>query len=148
MVLLESARLYSPVPIIVFRQAAQDATVGHLKVPKGTSITLALPIIHQSTAVWGERAGEFDPQRFAGGARNAAKHPNAMLAFSVGPRSCIGRDMAMMEAKIALAMILRRFSFSLSTGYRHSPQRFVTLHPQFGVPILVRPLSLHGKSSD
>ncbi|GLT51370.1 hypothetical protein SLA2020_247850 [Shorea laevis] len=33
------------------------------------------------------------------GASKAAKHPNALLAFSIGPRACIGQNFAMLEVK-------------------------------------------------
>ncbi|OVA16606.1 Cytochrome P450 [Macleaya cordata] len=139
MVLLEALRLYCPV-IVLLRKASEDMKLGELIIPKDTSVSIPLAMIHRSKKYWGEDANEFNPTRFADGVSKAAKHPNALLAFSVGPRACIGQNFAMMEAKLVIAMILQRFSFSLSPKYTHAPIDNLTLQPQFGLPAVLRPL--------
>ncbi|KAK4848321.1 hypothetical protein QYF36_011670 [Acer negundo] len=57
--------------------------------------------------------------RFANGISQATKHPNALIAFGFGPRACIGQTFALLEAKMAIALILQRFSLSLSPEYKH-----------------------------
>ena len=37
----------------------------------------------------------------------------AYLPFGGGPRKCVGDQFALMEATVALAMLLRRYDFSL-----------------------------------
>lgn len=138
MVLLEASRLYSPVTVM-FRRAAREVDLGGLTIPQGTSVTVPVLMMHRSEAVWGADAGDFNPLRFQSGISSTATHPNALIAFSAGPRTCVGQGFAMLEAKLVLAMILQRFSFSLSAAYRHAPVRFITLRPQFGLPILLRP---------
>ncbi|XP_078445357.1 cytochrome P450 709B2-like [Wolffia australiana] len=135
MVLLEAARLYSPVAVLPVRRAAAAATLGGLRVAAGTAVTVAPAVVQRSAAAWGADAGEFRPERFLEGGAGGG-----LVAFSVGARACVGREFAMAEAKVALAMMLRRFSWGLSPKYRHSPQRYVTLRPRFGLPVLLRPL--------
>merc|ERR550519_1310047 len=50
----------------------------------------------------------FNPDNFSKEAK-AARHPFTFLAFGQGPRACIGMRFALLEAKIALAAILRKF---------------------------------------
>lgn len=140
MVVLETLRLYSPA-IGTQREASEDMKVGDFMIKKGTTLSLSFAKTHRSKAYWGEDANEFNPWRFKDGVVKAAKHPNAMLAFSVGPRACIGQNFAMLEAKLVLALILQRFALTLSSGYKHAPVDNLTLQPQYGLPVVVAPLS-------
>ncbi|KAI5059174.1 hypothetical protein GOP47_0025493 [Adiantum capillus-veneris] len=47
---------------------------------------------------------------------------------------------ALMEARAILAMMLQRFRFSLSPGYKHCPTLFITLQPQHGMQIIFEKL--------
>jgi len=51
----------------------------------------------------------FDPEHFSKEAR-AKRNPYAYLPFGQGPRGCIGMRFALMEAKLALANIVRKFN--------------------------------------
>ncbi|RWR76608.1 cytochrome P450 709B2-like protein isoform X2 [Cinnamomum micranthum f. kanehirae] len=141
MVLLEALRLYTPV-IVLVRKATKEMKLGNLTIPKNTQISIPLAIIHRNKKYWGEDANEFNPMRFAEGVKKAAKHPNALVAFSIGPRACIGQNFAIMEGKTVMALILQRFSFSLSPDYKHAPTDRLTLQPQYGLPILLKPLQV------
>uniref|UniRef100_A0A0E0PUJ3 Cytochrome P450 n=1 Tax=Oryza rufipogon TaxID=4529 RepID=A0A0E0PUJ3_ORYRU len=137
MVLYETLRLYGPVSMLV-RTATADAELGGVRVPKGTMTMMPVAILHRDADVWGADAGEFDPLRFRGGVNKAAAHAGALLAFSLGQRSCIGQDFAMMEAKTTLAMILRRFAFEVSPEYVHAPLDLLTLQPKCGLPMVLK----------
>ncbi|XP_077218160.1 cytochrome P450 709B1-like [Tasmannia lanceolata] len=139
MVLLEALRLYGPV-ILLIRKASRNMMLGKLMIPKDTHISIPLQILHRNKKYWGEDANEFNPLRFADGISRAAKHPNALMPFSIGPRVCIGQNFAMLEAKTVLSMILQRFSFTLSPQYKHAPTDNITLQPKFGLPVILSPL--------
>ncbi|KAJ1258372.1 hypothetical protein BS78_10G070300 [Paspalum vaginatum] len=137
MVLYETLRLYGPVNHIV-RRATADADLCGVKVPKGTVLSMPLAMLHRDEEAWGADAGEFNPLRFRDGVGRAAAHPNALLAFSLGSRSCIGQDFAMLEAKTTLALILRRFAFEVAPEYVHAPAEFLTLQPMHGLPVVLK----------
>ncbi|KAL5209847.1 hypothetical protein ABZP36_005470 [Zizania latifolia] len=137
MVFLETLRLYGPA-IFIQRKPSADITLGETKIPKGYAIVIPSAIMHRDKEVWGDDADEFNPLRFENGATRAAKVPHALLAFSIGPRSCIGQNFAMLEAKSVLAMILKEFSFTLSPNYVHAPVDLITLQPKFGLPVVLR----------
>uniref|UniRef100_A0ACD5ZQM3 Uncharacterized protein n=1 Tax=Avena sativa TaxID=4498 RepID=A0ACD5ZQM3_AVESA len=140
MVLYETLRLYGAV-IMIARKATADTELGGVKIPKGTITMIPIAMMQRNEEVWGADAGEFKPERFRDGVGRAAKHPSAMLAFSAGPRSCIGQDFAMLEAKATLATILRRFEFEVAPEYVHAPADFLTLQPKCGLPILFKLLN-------
>lgn len=54
-----------------------------------------------------------DPNRFT--AEEKAKRPQlCYMPFGFGPRNCIGMRFAMLEAKIALIQVLRKYTFMRS----------------------------------
>ncbi|CAM0913189.1 unnamed protein product [Alopecurus aequalis] len=137
MVLYETLRLYGAVTLLA-RTAAADTELGGVKIPKGTMTLIPIAMMHRDEEMWGADAGEFNPDRFRDGVGRAAKQSSAMLAFSVGPRSCLGQDFAMLEAKATLALILRRFEFEVAPEYVHAPADFLTLQPKCGLPVLFK----------
>ncbi|XP_044949023.1 cytochrome P450 709B2-like [Hordeum vulgare subsp. vulgare] len=139
MFLLETLRLYSPVPFVM-RKTAYDTALANIRVPKGTMITIPIMMLHRCKEIWGVDVDEFNPMRFEKGISRAAKNTHALWAFSYGPRGCPGRNFAMIQVQTVIAMILRRFSFSLSSRYVHMPMYFITLVPRYGLPLIVKNL--------
>ncbi|KAF7060308.1 hypothetical protein CFC21_067105 [Triticum aestivum] len=139
MFLLETLRLYSLLPFLL-RKTASDTTLANIKFRKGTMITIPVMTLHRSKEIWGLDADEFNPMRFEKGVLGAANNTYAMLAFSCGPRGCPGRNYTMIEVQTVMTMILRRFSFSLSSQYVHMPRNFISLAPRYGLPLIVRKL--------
>ncbi|CAN6176342.1 unnamed protein product [Urochloa humidicola] len=141
MFLLETLRLYGPVSLLQ-RKTSSDLDLGGIQVPEGAIVNMPIAMIHRDKEVWGEDACEFRPERFENGVTRAAKHPNALLSFSSGPRSCIGQNFAMIEAKAVIAMILQKFALELSPKYVHAPMDVLTLRPKHGLPMLLKRLEV------
>lgn len=140
MILNESLRLYAPI-VATIRRAKADVDLGGYKVPRGTEILVPILAVHHDQSLWGNDANEFNPGRFSDGGASAAKHPTAFIPFGVGGRRCIGQNLAMLQTKLAVAIILQRFSFRLAPSYRHAPTVLMLLCPQYGAPVLFQ--SLH-----
>lgn len=134
MVLNEVLRLYPPV-VLLNRRTYKKIELGGVTYPPGVMLALPIMIIHRDPGVWGDDADEFNPGRFAEGVSKACRDPGAFFPFSWGPRTCIGQNFALLEAKVAVSMILQRFAFELSPAYVHAPYTVLTLHPQHGVPV-------------
>ncbi|XP_022759932.1 cytokinin hydroxylase-like [Durio zibethinus] len=136
MVINESLRLYPPATVLP-RMAFKDMKLGDLFIPKGLSIWIPVLAIHHSEELWGKDVNEFNPERFNSRPFATSRH---FIPFAAGPRNCIGQSFAMMEAKIILAMLISRFSFTISESYRHAPVVVMTIKPKYGVQVYLKPL--------
>lgn len=143
MILNETLRLYPPV-VATIRRAKVDLELGSYKVPRGTELLIPILAVHHDQAIWGNDAKEFNPGRFLDGVARAANHPVAFMPFSIGVRTCIGQNLAILQAKLTLAMILQKFTFRLSPQYQHAPTVLMLLYPQYGAPIIFQRLSQSG----
>lgn len=139
MIFNETLRLYPPIPT-TGRIVHEDTKLGETILPAKTELLVPSVMIHHDKNLWGADANEFNPERFSEGVSKATNGEHIFFPFSSGPRVCIGQNFAMIEAKMALAQILQRFSFQLSPSYAHSPRIVITLQPQHGAQLIVRRL--------
>ncbi|GAB2293607.1 hypothetical protein Dimus_027819 [Dionaea muscipula] len=142
MIVYETLRLYPPTVASIRRSKKDVELGGTIMIPKGTEILIPILAVHHDSTIWGADVAEFNPARFAQGAAQAAaiSHPSAFMPFGIGARQCIGQNLAILQAKLAMAMILQRFSFDLSNNYKHAPTLLMLLYPQFGAQIIFRTL--------
>ncbi|XP_048207206.1 cytochrome P450 4A6-like [Perognathus longimembris pacificus] len=105
MCIKEALRLYPPVPA-VSRELSKPVTFPDGRsLPKGVTVTLSFYSLHHNPKVW-PNPEVFDPLRFA---PDSSQHSHSFLPFSGGPRNCIGKQFAMNEMKVAVALTLLRF---------------------------------------
>ncbi|XP_013395796.1 cytochrome P450 3A2-like [Lingula anatina] len=110
MFLKESLRLHPIAPFGPGRTAQESSTVMGVHIPKGMKIRCDVYSIHMDPEHWGPPDPSlFCPERFTA-ERIAKRHPMAWLPFGAGPRNCIGMRFALMEAKMTLACLVKKFS--------------------------------------
>jgi cytochrome P450/NADPH-cytochrome P450 reductase len=126
-VLEETLRLWPTAP--AFSVAPwQDETLGAgYPIARDQRLTVLLPAVHRDPEVW-DRPDEFDIDRFSPGRRHLIP-AQAYKPFGNGSRACIGRLFAMMEAKLALALVLQNFDLEGEAGYQLKIRETLTLKP-------------------
>ncbi|KAL1111119.1 hypothetical protein V6Z11_D02G036000 [Gossypium hirsutum] len=140
MIINETLRLYGPTGVLQ-RTVTREIQLGKLLLPANIDI-LPLNIgLHRDPHFWGNVVHHFKPERFAEGIAKATNYTAAaFFPFGLGPRSCVGMTFAMIETKIALSMILQRYTITLSPAYVHSPILILTLRPQNGIQVILEPI--------
>ncbi|MFD0413477.1 cytochrome P450 [Streptomyces sp. NPDC127108] len=123
MVLKESMRLYPPGPYGA-RETTDALVVGDYEIPAGATVFYPFWAVHMNPEHWPEPE-RFDPERFT--PEEIAKRPRlAHIPFGIGPRSCEGANLAVVEAELILAVLLKRFRFRPEPGHEVTPvERFV-----------------------
>jgi cytochrome P450 len=125
-VLEESLRLYPP-SVVLPRQANGPDVLGGHAVPEDAAVLVSQYVVHRHPDFWDEPE-PFDPERFLP-ERAAARHRFTFIPFGGGPRVCIGREFALMEGQIVLAILARALRFETVAERAVVPQVFVTLRP-------------------
>ena len=126
MVLLETMRLYPPVPHLIRRPVEKDE-IGGEPVAPGTQVWVSPWVMHRHRAHWPNPTA-FMPERFAG-LPSPWTSNGAYLPFGAGPRICIGATFAMAEAQIVMATVLTRFRLSLDDDRPVMPVGRLTIEP-------------------
>ncbi|XP_046379692.2 cytochrome P450 3A8-like [Haliotis rufescens] len=132
MCVLESLRLYPPA-VRFEREAADDIVINGVCIPKNTMVIAPVYAMNRDPDVFPD-PDSFQPERFS--AENKCRLGQCdFMPFGMGPRSCIGMRMAMVEAKMGLARMLQHFKFVRSARtqvpltFRKSP----LLQPEKGI---------------
>lgn len=110
-VIKETLRLYPSVPFYS-RLIYEDYKIRDLVLPKGTAISVLTYMVHRDKKYYPD-AEVFNPDRFL----SPDLHPFQFVAFSAGPRNCIGQKFAMLELKSSLSKILRSFEILPVQGF-------------------------------
>ncbi|KAI1174097.1 cytochrome P450 [Nemania sp. FL0916] len=113
-VLRETMRLYPPVPLLAPRRTPRGGEiVGGMHIPEGTKVTICPYVVNrlESNFPYPE---SFIPERFMeDGPFKDGHHFDAFNPFSIGPRNCIGKNLADAEVRLILAKVLWNFKLEL-----------------------------------
>ncbi|KAJ3691779.1 hypothetical protein LUZ61_020943 [Rhynchospora tenuis] len=136
---LETLRLFPPVPFNVKSVLKPDI------LPSGSRVTPGMKIIPSAYAmgrmemIWGKDCMEFKPERWiseTGTLRHVPSHK--FLAFNAGPRTCLGRSMALTQLNMVAAAMVYNFCFDVVEGQIVAPALSIVLHMKNGLMVRVR----------
>jgi cytochrome P450 len=134
MAIKEAIRLYPPA-YALGRLSETEHEIGGYLIPAGAYVVVSQFATHRHPQFW-HNAEAFDSERFSP-ERERERHPYAYFPFGGGPRACIGSHFAMLEAVIAVALLLQRFRIRSDQDDLPLDTEGITLRPRGAV--LIRP---------
>jgi cytochrome P450 len=130
MVIEEAMRLYPPA-WATNRDSYADDVIGGYRIRARSAVVLSPYLTHRHPSFWDDPE-KFDPERFS--PERVADRPDyAYFPFGGGPRGCVGKQFAIMEAQIILAMTAARFRLRAVPGHPVDPYPILTLRPRHGI---------------
>lgn len=131
MVVKESMRIL-PSVWVHMREPIEDVPLGPYVLPKGCYAVLSQYVLHHDPRSWADPE-VFRPERFS--KENEASIPRgAYMPFAAGPRVCLGKQFALMEARLILGTLVRRARPTVRDGFHPEPVAQLSLHPKDGLP--------------
>uniref|UniRef100_A0A7N0RFM0 Cytochrome P450 n=1 Tax=Kalanchoe fedtschenkoi TaxID=63787 RepID=A0A7N0RFM0_KALFE len=134
--LCETLRLYPPVPINRKASIKPDTLPSGHQVNQETEILLSIYTMGRMQEIWGADASAFNPDRWISDKGKIIDVPSYKFnTFSAGPRTCVGKDLAFMELKIAAAAIIWSYDLHVATGAQSASS--LALHMEHGLKVNV-----------
>lgn len=124
-VIEEGLRLCTPVALGLPRvvPAGGAEVSGHL-LPGGTFVSCPGYASNRSSINFPNSPSTFDPTRWLPPSNPSKTSPSAFNPFSLGPRNCLGRNLAYLEMRLILAHLLWTFDFEAEDkGWRWEDQK-------------------------
>ncbi|CAH1444369.1 unnamed protein product [Lactuca virosa] len=139
--LCEALRLYPPVALE--HKAPSDADVlpsGHV-VNKHSRIILSFYSMGRMEWIWGKDCLEFKPERWFS-ARGGVKHEPSykFTAFHAGPRTCLGKEMGLIQMKMVATAIIYHYHVELVKDQEVCPADSIILQMKYGLKVRLFPL--------
>jgi cytochrome P450 len=129
--LQETLRLSPPIWIIERHALGADEIAG-CTIPRNASVVACPYTVHRHPDFW-EDPGTFKPERFL------SPPPKAFLPFGLGPRVCIGKEFALMEARLIASALLENFQFTPIHAAFPEPDPAITLRVRGGMLLRIQP---------
>jgi cytochrome P450 len=108
----ETLRVF-PVAPDAPRRSLRAVELGEHRLPAGAMTSPMLGPLMQHPRWW-QRPEAFDPERFSPDRAEHKKHREIFLPFGAGAHSCIGAQLAEVEAKVFFHLLLSKVRFRLA----------------------------------
>ncbi|TKX22879.1 cytochrome P450 monooxygenase-like protein 25 [Elsinoe australis] len=113
-VIKEALRMHPAVGLTLERVVpAQGVTVAGTFLPGGTIVGCSAWVLHRDERVFGEDAGMFRPERWLDEKRGKEME-GYLFSFGAGARTCIGKNISLLEMYKLVPAVLRAFEIELA----------------------------------
>lgn len=126
-ILDEALRLWPTAPGFALSPNRDTTIGGGYEIKQGEVLQIFIPALHRQSE-WGANVHGFDPDRFSPEAIEA-RPGHVYKPFGHGERACIGRQFALHEATLVLAMLIHRFHLDDRMNYQLSLSMTLTIKP-------------------
>jgi cytochrome P450 len=115
-IIKEALRMHSATGLPMQRVVpAGGATIANRFIPAGSTVGINAWVAHRNTSIYGPDAEQWRPERwlaFEEQGRGAEVEKYA-LAFGMGSRTCIGKNISLLEMSKLVPQLVRNFDFQL-----------------------------------
>ncbi|XP_071904413.1 alkane hydroxylase MAH1-like [Coffea arabica] len=134
----EALRLYPSVALEHKAPAKADTLPSGLRIDANTKLVLSFYSMGRMESIWGDDCLEFRPERWISEHGSIKHEPSFKFpAFLAGPRTCVGKEMAMIQMKMVAASIVYNYHIQVAEGHPISPSDSVIIQMKHG--FMVRP---------
>lgn len=132
-VMKEALRMYPPLSTLP-KYSLKSFEFEGLKIPANALVSTYPIHTHYMEEYWSEPL-RFDPSRFSDARAEHKNHPYCWVPFSGGAHMCIGLHFAIMQVKLVMFEMLRRYRWSVPDYYEMPVQQSPISKPRDGLPV-------------
>lgn len=144
-VIKETMRIKPLASTGAMRTVSNTMVVDGKQIPKGYGVTFNIPLTHENDPVVYQKDGShmdvtkgFQPERWL----QESTRPSEFVPFGYGPRYCLGANLALLEMKVFLALMVRQIDYDLVNMNHNNvtwKKQSIIPKPQDGAVIAPRP---------
>ncbi|KAK5322344.1 hypothetical protein LTR93_005547 [Exophiala xenobiotica] len=144
-VIKEAIRLHAPVGVILERLVPEGGVTlcGHF-FPKGTIVGCNPAVVHMDKRVYGRKypVTQYQPERWLEATEEEkAEMERLFMAFGSGKRTCIGKNISLLEVYKLVPLLLSKFNFKLMDPKKKLKIWNTFFVHQKGLEMLIEPRS-------
>jgi cytochrome P450 len=104
---------------------AAGTTIANHRLPAGSTVGINAWVAHRNSSVYGSDATEWRPERWLDIERQGrgGEVEKYFLAFGMGSRTCIGKNISLLEMSKLVPQLVRRFDFVLDEDLKREGLR-------------------------
>ena len=134
-IIRETLRLYPPVTG-VSRETNRDVTIGGYEVQRGRRIVISPWNMHRQEHIY-KQANDFLPDRWCNISRSSIQS-KAWNPFGLGARRCVAEQFAMLEMKIVIVTVLRRWHICVAKKCRPKLETSMSMWLVRNLPVTLK----------
>ncbi|KAL0731824.1 hypothetical protein Bca4012_027918 [Brassica carinata] len=136
--LSESLRLFPPIPFERKSPIKPDVLPSGHKVKPAANIMFFIYAMGRMKTIWGEDAMEFKPERWISETGGFKHQPSyKFLTFNAGPRTCLGKNLAINLMKAVIVEILQNYEIKVIDGQKIEPKPGLVLYMKHGLKVKI-----------